>query len=413
MKTRRPNGVLYFVVYILIYPLLKVLFHLEVDRRNYDPPKGPFIVVSNHVSFMDFVIVMLALYPRRLNAVAAHKFFLYKPLDKLLPIMGVIPKKLFDPDIGSIKRIKTVLKRGGRILLFPEGRCSTDGAYVGIHKATGKLIKNLGVPVISCHIEGAYTCMPYWRKGIRLGRERLTIAGLFSQEDTKSLSVDEINSAIDSRLGGFDTSPPARPFRTFRSRKLVEGLHNIFYWCPKCNGEFTLETQGNTIRCSVCGNAAYMDHTARFTPTPGSIAPENVHAWYREQARYEMQFLYDDMEPIGEPVNVRMPSATAGGGMEQCGSGMLLLDAEGWHFDGELSGSPVSLLFPLYTVPAVPFDPVDNFQIYAQGRFYMFTPVDPQRVAKYAIVGECAYWRFVPHIQMTPSIDSGFTVQAP
>ena len=85
---------------------MKLLFRLKVDRKNYDPPKGPFVVVSNHVSFMDFLLVMLSLYPRRLNAVAAQKFYFYRPLDKLLPMMGCIPKNLFDPDVRSIIRIK-------------------------------------------------------------------------------------------------------------------------------------------------------------------------------------------------------------------------------------------------------------------------------------------------------------------
>jgi len=409
MKVKRPNCVLYFIVYILLYPLLKLLFRLEVDRRNYDPPKGPFLVVSNHSSFMDFLLVMLALYPRRLNAVAAQKFYLYRPLNRLLPIMGCIPKNLFDPDIRSIIRIKTVLKQGGRVLLFPEGRCSTDGAYAGMHKSTGKLVKNLGVPVISCHIGGGYICMPFWRKGIRLGRVRVTLTGILSQEDAKTLSVDEINSAIDAGLSGAGASPPRKPFRTFGARRLIEGLQNIIYRCPNCGSEFTLETKGNAIRCTVCGNAVQIGRDAKLTPSPGSAVPEDVHSWFREQVRYEMRKFTADMEPIIERVSVRMPDPKEGAGMAHCGSGILRLDATGWHFDGELSEKQVNLFFPIDTVPAIPFDPIDNFQIYAHGNFYMFTPEDAQKCVKYAILGECAYRRFASRVMMTPGCDDGFT----
>ena len=419
---KRPNWGLYLIVYVLFYPLLKVLFRLKVNRDDYHPPKGPFLVVSNHASFMDFLIVMLALYPRRLNAVAAQKFFLYRPLDKLLPLMGVIPKNLFDPDIRAIKRIMKVIKQGGRILLFPEGRCSTDGVYSGIHKSAGKLVKNLGVPVISCHIEGAYTCMPFWRKGIRLGRVRMTIADLFSQEDTGALSVDELNSAIDARLSGLDAKPSPKQLRTFGARRLAEGLHNILYLCPGCGGEFTLETRGNTIRCTACGIAAEIDRAAKITAeqsgtppligrgrdlvlagepkTPRCLVPGSVHEWFTAQARHASRLLSEDMAPIIEPVTVRTPAA-AGGGMVRSGSGMLRLDPGGWHYDGELSGSRVNLFFPIDTVPAIPFDPDNNFQIYAHGSFYMFTPEDAQKCVKYAILGECAYRRFAARPQMT------------
>lgn len=412
MTVKRPNGFLYFIVYAVFYPFLKIFFRLKVDRKNYDPPEGPFLVLSNHSSFMDFLLVMLAVYPRRLNAVAAQKFFFYRPLNKLLPVMGAIPKNLFDPDVRSIRRIKTVLRSGGRILLYPEGRCSTDGAYAGVHKATGKLIKNLAVPVVSCHIEGGYVCMPFWRKGMRLGTERVTIAGLFSAEETKAMTVDEINAAIDARLSGLDTPPPEKPFHTFRARRLAEGLHNILYYCPRCRSEFTLETEGNTIRCAACGNEAEMDRFSALKPLGDSDAPKSVHAWFREQTEHEMAALSSDMEPIRERVTVRVPAASEGAGMVVCGSGMLYLMPDGWRFEGELNGEYKELFFPIDTVPAMPFDPVDNFQIYANGSFFMFTPEDPIKSVKYSILGECAYRLFASRMQMTPGYDSGFTIQA-
>ena len=140
MKVKNPNAVIYFIVFILVFPLLKLLFRLEIDKKNYSPPKGPIIVVSNHSSFMDFLIVMLSLYPRRVNAVTAQKFFHFKPLNILLPLMGCIPKNLFDPDVRAVIGIKQVLKRSGRVLIFPEGRCACDGVYAGMHRS-GQTVK--------------------------------------------------------------------------------------------------------------------------------------------------------------------------------------------------------------------------------------------------------------------------------
>jgi 1-acyl-sn-glycerol-3-phosphate acyltransferase len=400
-KIKKPNGALYFIVYILVYPFLKVFFRLKVDRSGYSPPKGPFVVVSNHQSFMDFLLAMLAVYPRRLNAVAAQKFFFYRPLDWLLPVMGCIPKNLFDPDARSVMGALSVVKRGGRLLLFPEGRCSTDGVYAGIHKATGKLVGRLQVPVVSCHIEGAYICMPFWRKGFRRGCIRVTLANLFSSDDTQTLDVDEINRRIDERLSGGDTAPPVGPFRVFRAGKLAEGLENILYWCANCGREFSLETSGDTIRCTGCGIAAVMGRDAKLAPVPGSAVPGSVQEWYKGQAAYTEQLLYDGMEPVKTVVSVRM-CLNPGMGLEPCGEGELSLDSSGWHYDGKLSGEDVRLFFPIDTVPAIPFDPNDNFQIYAKGSFYAFTPIgNPRACVKYAMLGESAYWRFASEVQMT------------
>ena len=409
MKVRKPNSVIYFFVYILFFPLIKMLFHLQIDRSGYKPPKGAYIAVSNHSSFVDFLVVMLSLYPDKVNAVAAQKFFLYKPLHKLLPMMGCIPKNLFDPDVRSIIGIKGVLKSGGQILLFPEGRCACDGVYAGMHKSTGKLIKKLGVPVVSCSVDGAYKCMPFWRDGIRNGRVRIILSNLFSSDDLQALSVEDINNALDKRLGRDEDPPPRKPFRTSRERRLAEGLQNILYWCPKCDQEFSTETKGCVIRCTACGNAASLDRNAVLSPiSADSVVPEDIHEWYKEQARYEAQKLHDDMEPVKVRVNVRLPSDVAGGGMIECGSGIASLSPDGWRYDGELKGEHVSLFFPIDTVPALPFDPNDNFQIYAHGTFYMLTPVEQRQCVKYSVIGECAYWKFAKNVQMTPRKDSGF-----
>ena len=402
MNAKKPNGVIYFIVYIIFYPLLKALFRLKVRREGPLPDK-PFLVLSNHSSFMDFLLVMLAFYPLRLNAVAARKFFLYRPLDKLLPFMGCIPKNLFDPDARSIISIRNSLKRGGSVLLFPEGRCSTDGEYAGIHASTGKLIKSLGVPVVGCRIEGSYLCMPFWRKGIRRGRVVVSISGLFTAEEAGTASVDEINAAIDERLSGADAKPYGKTFRTSRARRLAEGLEQIIYLCPQCKSEFRLSTKGNEVRCYACGMRAVMGRDGTMAAAGGGRlgAGMTVPAWYKEQIRHEMSGLREDMRPIILRVAVKSPAKEAGGGMRASGRGILRLSPKGWEYRGELDGRIEELLFPIDTVPALPFDPNDDFQIYSGGSFYMFTPQDPLWCAKYSVVGECAYHRFASRVMMT------------
>jgi hypothetical protein len=362
---------------------------------------------------IDFLIVMLALYPRRLNAVTAQKFFLYNPLHKLLPILGCIPKNMFDPDVRSIIGMKTVLNRGEGILLFPEGRCSTSQEYVGIHKSTGKLIKKFGLPVVSSYLEGATVCIPHWRKGFRCGRTRVTYRNLFSQADIQSMSVDEINAAIDARLSGTEGAlpvPEGKPFRTLSSKRLAEGLHQVLYFCPKCKVEFSMETEGCTIRCTTCGNEATMDKEAKLIPTPGSVAEGEIPLWFRDQVRHEMKSLSEDMEPIVVKVKVQTPSPKPGDGTVESGFGTMSLDPKGWHFDGELSGEQVSKHFPLETLPGMSYDHNENFQIYYGGDFFKFVPEDVRKCLKYVILTECMYWKFVPRVMMTPGKHSGYVL---
>jgi len=307
--------------------------------------------------------------------------------------------------------MKTVINRGDGLLLFPEGRCSSSHVYVGMHKSTGKMIKKFGVPVISSYIEGADVCIPHWRKGFRSGRIRVTYKNLFSEEDTQTLSIDEINAAIDARLSGTEGALPVpanKPFQTFSSKRLAEGLHNILYWCPKCNMEFTMMTQDNTIRCTSCGNEATVDCGLKLTPTEGSIAEREISLWYRDQVRREMKSLSEDMEPIIEKVKVKTPSPKPGGGVIESGSGTIIIDPKGWHFRGEISGEQVERFFPVETIPAISYDHNDNFQIYFAGDYYMFIPEDTRKCIKYMILAEALHTKFSPRTLMTPGINSGF-----
>jgi len=411
---KTPNGLIYFIGFLLLYPFLKLFFRLKIDRKNYSPPKGPFIVLSNHISFMDFALVMLALYPRRLHAVAAQKFFYFRPLSWLLPVMGCIPKNLFDSDVRSVKHILNVYKRGGRILIFPEGRCATDGVYAGMNISTGKLIKKLEAPVVSCRLEGSYTCMPGWRSGLRFGRVCVTLANLFDPADAQRLTLDEINNRIDERLSGADAEPLEQPLALFRTRRLAEGLEHFLYYCPRCQREFTLETSGNRIRCTACGNAAELDRYGNPNPLcPDSVVPGTIQQWNKAQTIYEMRSVHAHMTPVQVSVLVRMPAEKPGDGLAHVGRGTLSLDPTGWRYTGELKGETVERFFPIQFVPAIPYDPNNNFQIYANGDFYSFTPEDnPSACSKYAIIGEGVYRRFAPHMQMTPGYDSGFDAEA-
>ncbi|MCL1950510.1 MAG: 1-acyl-sn-glycerol-3-phosphate acyltransferase [Turicibacter sp.] len=410
----RPNAIIYFLIYVLIYPFLKLCFGLRVDKSQFKLPKGPCIVLCNHTSFMDFALAMLPLYPRRLNAVAAQKFFYYKPLNWFLPLMGCIPKNLFDSDLRSIMSMMNVVKDGGSLLLFPEGRCSVDGKFMGMHKAAGKLAKRLEVPVVACYIEGAYECMPFWRPGLRFGRLKVTLTNLFDGPALKALPVDDINERIQSALTG-KNAPPLINKGTFFANNLAVGLENLLYLCPKCHQEYTLQSTGNVISCKNCGKLGLVRNDLSLEPIGNSQIPPTIQKWYHLCIAHEMGRLSKGMPPITVGVNLRMHQKP-GEGLEPCGTGILALGETGWDFTGEINGQPAQIHYPLKTVAAIPFDPNDNFQIYSGGNLYAFTPTtNPQACSQYATLGECAYWKFSPKLMMTSGDGGGFgaTVKEP
>jgi len=172
--------------------------------------------------------------------------------------------------------------------------------------------------------------------------------------------------------------------------------------------EFTMTSKGNSISCTACGNEAVMGRDARLTPTPGSVAENEISLWFRDQVRHEMKSISEDMEPIVDNVRVRIPSPKPGGGLVESGFGTMRIDPEGWHFDGVISGEQVNKFFTVEAVPAMSYNHNDGYQMYYGGEFFVFVPEDPRKSIKYVILAECMHWKFSPNVLMTPGVNSGY-----
>jgi len=406
---RPPNGLLYFFAFVLAYPMAKLLFRLDDGRKDFAPPKGPFLIVANHSTMLDFLLVMLPFYPRRINAIITNRYFFSHRLKRILTTMGCIPKSQFEPDVLSIKRVISVIRRGGSILLFPEGRCSTDGAFAGIHTSTGKLVKHLGVPVISCYIEGAYSCVPHWRKSLKTGRIRVSVNELFTADDTSKLSVEEINDALCLRLSGKSGKRPGAPTGPFREKRLAQGLEQILFWCPCCNKEYTMLSSGNRFVCTACRVIVNLDKNGNLNALHDSALPKSIHDWYMAQAEYLSARLSETMKPLSKTVTIEVTSTSSKNDAVKSGSGNLTLSPVGWAFTGEIEGANTHLAFPIDTVPAIPFEYNGDFLIYAHGNIYRFNASEGVPGTEIAMLGELAHKKFA----IKPLITMGATRQLP
>ena len=114
-------------VYILLGYLWRLLFlrrlnvHFEykVDLREYR--KGPYIVVTNHASRLDYIYTGVAFLPQRLNYLAGYNEFFRSHLAFVFRLLQVIPKRNFVSDIYATRQIDSLIRRGGKVIVFPRG----------------------------------------------------------------------------------------------------------------------------------------------------------------------------------------------------------------------------------------------------------------------------------------------------
>lgn len=59
---------------------------------------------------------------------------------------------------------------------------------------------------------------------------------------------------------------------------MAENMHQLLFWCPKCGGELTMESCGDSIRCKKCGNGGHLNEYYDLIPDAGSELPERPRA---------------------------------------------------------------------------------------------------------------------------------------
>jgi hypothetical protein len=102
----RPNAFLYYSVVFLAGLYFRWFLGLRVDRSAIKGIRPPFFVVAGHASWLDFITVTIALYPHRMNYIAAYNFFRNPVLKFLLGLMGASKNQL--PKITSYTKRRMI-----------------------------------------------------------------------------------------------------------------------------------------------------------------------------------------------------------------------------------------------------------------------------------------------------------------
>jgi 1-acyl-sn-glycerol-3-phosphate acyltransferase len=118
----------------MLYPFFRIIFRVifrvlwrwKIKGLENFPLLGPVIVVSNHVSLADPILIGAAL-PRRVCFMAKEELFRYPVFGNLLVRLHAFPVKRGQPDRAAIRKAFEVLESGKVLGLFPEGSRSKTG----------------------------------------------------------------------------------------------------------------------------------------------------------------------------------------------------------------------------------------------------------------------------------------------
>jgi len=151
----------------LLFLILKLFFRFQVKGREYIPKKGGFILASNHISYLDPLVLGVAC-PRQLNFMAKEDLFKNPLFSWLISRVGSFPVKRESADISALKEAMQRLRDGKALLLFPEGRRSeADAVTPQPHGGIGFLATKANVAVVPALIKGTEKALPKSSRFIR------------------------------------------------------------------------------------------------------------------------------------------------------------------------------------------------------------------------------------------------------
>ena len=195
MTEQRRHEIVWQALYGAMHPVVKNLFHLTHDELRLD---GPCLLVSNHVSAWDPLLVAMSLRHKQLYFVASEHLFRMGAVSRALEyLVAPIPRRKASSGFETVKICLQRLKDGQSVCLFAEGEQCWDGRSRPVFPATGKLVKRSGASLVTYRLEGAYLSLPRWGRGIRRGRVRGGVVNVYSPEALRGMTPEQINAAID------------------------------------------------------------------------------------------------------------------------------------------------------------------------------------------------------------------------
>lgn len=158
-----PDWTLRFCLWLITHSA----YRLRVHGKENIPDRGGAVIVANHVSFLDGV--MLCISSSRFVRFLVYSDFTEMPILRLAAkIMRVIPIRGDDGPAAVVKSInaaREALKNGEVVCIFAEGGLTRTGQIQPFQRGLLKILRGMDVPVIPTYLHGLWGSIFSWRGG--------------------------------------------------------------------------------------------------------------------------------------------------------------------------------------------------------------------------------------------------------
>jgi 1-acyl-sn-glycerol-3-phosphate acyltransferase len=172
-----------------------LLFDLKVFGVHNVPRRGGVLLLANHQSYLDPVLIGVRL-QRPLSFLAKSELFEHGTFAWLIRNFNAFPVRQGAGDVGAMRETIRRLQEGHALVVFPEGSRTPDGQIHPLQSGFALIARKVNVPIVPVTIDGSFET---WGKGRRLRPHRIRVS-YGPPVDVKQLRPAEIVRRVEQTL---------------------------------------------------------------------------------------------------------------------------------------------------------------------------------------------------------------------
>jgi 1-acyl-sn-glycerol-3-phosphate acyltransferase len=171
-------------------------FDLKASGTEYMPPTGGVLIVSNHQSYLDPVLIAVKL-KRPMSYMAKSELFKNPAFAKLIRELNAFPIHRGKGDKGAIEETVRRLKAGYLLNIFPEGTRTPDGQIQPMQRGVALVVRRANVPIVPAVLEGSFRS---WSGGRKIPRAAFIRVAYGPPFDATGMKPDAIMQWMETTL---------------------------------------------------------------------------------------------------------------------------------------------------------------------------------------------------------------------
>jgi 1-acyl-sn-glycerol-3-phosphate acyltransferase len=194
-----PKRVWYDFLRVFFRVFAVAVWRIRVFGRQNVPSNGGVLVVWNHQSHLDPILVGLAC-DRRLNFVARDTMFGFPPFRWLISSLDAIPIDREGIGLGGLKESLRRLKAGEMLAIFPEGTRTRDGEVGEMKPGFLALARRAKVPLLPVGLDGSFDSWPRRSLFPWPAIVHVCVGQPLSAEEMSHLGDEKLLAEVDRRI---------------------------------------------------------------------------------------------------------------------------------------------------------------------------------------------------------------------